>query len=72
MRMMTPTVILVINEKKRFAKGTLLAPIQFPVILQVASWMPRGTMKSTQPTVKIIVCAANSLTPSTPARNIRI
>ena len=65
-------VNLVMMLKKRFANGTLLAPMQFPIRALVASDMPIDKMKSVAETEKIIVKDASSLTPRMPAKMVRI
>lgn len=56
----------VINLKKFLARGTLLAPMQFPMMLHVASWNPSGNMKSIAVISSKIVIAARSCTPMIP------
>ena len=60
-------VNLVMIAKNLLARGTLLAPIQFPMMPQVASYMPRGTIKTRRHNDMQIVAAASSLTPMIPA-----
>ena len=48
-------LILMISEKKRFDKGTLLAPMQLPMSAQVAYWTPSVAVNRTAPIVAIIV-----------------
>ena len=48
-------VYVMISLKKRFAKGTLLEPIEFPIRAQVASWMPSITMDRVAKTLMLIV-----------------
>ena len=60
-------VNLVIIAKNLLARGTLFAPMQFPMIPQVASYIPRGTIKTRRHNDMQIVAAASSLTPMIPA-----
>ena len=61
-----PKVILVISQKKRLAKSTLLLPMQFPIMPQVASWIPIGTIYNTVAMEAMTTQAACSDTPRVP------
>ena len=52
-------VKMAITLKKRLASGTLLAPTQLPIIPQVASWIPNGTiMRVVMTEVQIVIEAS--------------
>ena len=68
---MVTNVNFVIKLKNRLARGTLFAPIQFPTMPQVDSWIPKITMKRVYATAVQIVIEASWATPSTPANSVR-
>ena len=67
MAKITIIVNLIVIEKNLFARGTLLAPMQFPTIPQIASCIPRGIMKINELMLTQITIEAYSLTPIMPA-----
>ena len=57
--------------KKRWARGTLFAPMQLPTMPQVASMIPIGIVISVAQTYAHTVIEANYVTPRMPEINIR-
>lgn len=68
MQMIEKTAMIL---KNLIAWGTSLAPIQFPMRPQLASWMPWATISSVTSRWKNIVYDASSLTPKIPAMIVR-
>lgn len=63
---------LPIREKKRFARGTLLAPMQLPTRVIVAYWTPSGTIQGIVFKDATSTWDACSGTPNVPERTTRI
>lgn len=69
---MQTKVNLLIILKSRYARGTLLAPIQFPIMPQVAYDMPQGTIHKVIATLLVMTWAASWCTPNVAAITVKI
>ena len=58
MNVVTTKLMYAIRLKNLLPSGTLLEPIQLPIIPQVASYIPSGGMKKIAPSVVIMTCEA--------------